>query len=190
MNQPPGGPPGYPPPNQPPYGAPPQGNPQQGYPQQGYGAPQQGYPQQGYPQQAPPQQGYAGGPPQQGYPQQPYPPQGQPQQAYPQPGFAGPQAGAPMGAAGPAANQQKMAMLAGGGVLLLIGLAVGALFLYNLYQYLTIEDRFADLPRYARGLGVRIVKDAAMKRMMMFGPVATLFGGGGAVLVFLGLKKK
>ena len=171
MNQPPGGPPGYPPPN--PYGQP--QNP--GAPeQQGYGPPPQ---QQQY--GAPPQQQGYGPPPQQmGY--------GAPPQ---QQGFAPfPQSGGPMGGMVPAANQQKTAMLAGGGVLLFIALAVGLLFLRNMHQYLTIEDRFASLPSYARGFGVRLVKEAAMNRMIVFGPLAALFGAGGGVLMFLGLKKK
>ena len=216
MNQPPGGPPGYPPPN--PYGQPqsPGAPEQQGYgppPQQQYGAPpqQQGYgpppqqqqygappPQQGYgppPQQqqqygAPPQQQGYGAPPQQrGYGP---PPQQMGYGAPPQQqGFAPfPQPGAPMGGLMPAANQQKTAMLAGGGVLLFIALAVGLLFLRNMHQYLTIEDRFSSLPSYARGFGVRLVKEAAMNRMIVFGPLAALFGAGGGVLMFLGLKKK
>ncbi|XYH98407.1 hypothetical protein ACMHYB_01175 [Sorangium sp. So ce1128] len=101
-----------------------------------------------------------------------------------------PQAGYPMAGAGPQGGQRNMGLVAGGGVMLFIALAVGALFLYNLYQYLTVEDHFADLPRYARNLGVAIVQQAAMRRMTIFDPISALFGAGGAVLMFLGFRKK
>jgi hypothetical protein len=101
-----------------------------------------------------------------------------------------PQPGFPTAGAAPQGGQRNPGLMAGGGVLLFIAFAVGALFLYNLYQYLTVEDHFADLPRYARNLGVAIVKGAAMRRMTIFGPVSALFGAGGAVLMFLGFRKK
>ena len=86
-----------------------------------------------------------------------------------------------------------VALIAGGAVLLLIAAGAGLVFVRNLYDYLTVEDRWANMPRLgaaARDLGIRIIKSAAMNRMMVYGPVAFLFGAGGAVLTFLGLRQK
>ncbi|MEZ4221012.1 MAG: hypothetical protein R3B13_08785 [Polyangiaceae bacterium] len=109
-----------------------------------------------------------------------YPPQ---QQMAPQP--AGP-------AVAPAREPKRNIILIGIGLFLLIFIAlpVFGLFAYNLYQYMTIEDKFADLPSYARSFGVEIVKRAAMKRMMIFGPVSGVFGLVGLVLAGLGMRKK
>ncbi|APR84731.1 Hypothetical protein A7982_10080 [Minicystis rosea] len=101
---------------------------------------------------------------------------------------------APMGAAPMAAGgQRNVALIAGGAVLLLIALGAGFVFVRNLYDYVTIEDRWANMPRLsaaARDFGVRIIKSAAMNRMVVYGPVSALFGAGGAVLTFLGLRQK
>ena len=102
--------------------------------------------------------------------------------------------GQPMPAA-PMARQPKrnIVLILIGVVLLFIALGVGAIFAYNLWQYMTVEDRWASSPGLspmARELGVRIVQKAAMNRMMIFGPVAGFFGLIGLVLSILGLRKK
>jgi hypothetical protein len=100
-------------------------------------------------------------------------------------------------AAAPAAvarqPKRNIALILGGLFLLLIALGVGSVFALNLYQYLTVADRWAadsTLSPVAREFGVRIVEQAAMKRMMVFGPVMGFFGLVGLVLTGLGLRKK
>ena len=86
-----------------------------------------------------------------------------------------------------------MALIVVGAIMLVIALGAGFVFLMNLNQYLTIEDKWANDPFLspaAREFGVRIIQDAALKRMMVFGPVSGLFGIVGLVLGFLGLRKK
>jgi len=158
------------PPGQPPQGMPPNADPYAQQQQQQQQSPQQ----QAYPQQ------------QQAYPQQPYPQQQYQQQQYQQqPGMqGGPQA---------SGGKQNPALIAVGAIFLLIAAGVGVLFLMNLYQYMTVEDRWANdttMIREARAFGVRIIKSAAMKRMTMFGPISGLSGIIGLVLLFLGLRKK
>ena len=112
--------------------------------------------------------------------QPPYPPQ----QPYPQAGYPQPFAKQP---------QRNVALIVVGAILLVVALLAGAVFLMNLNQYLSIEDKWAHDPYLspaARDFGVRIIKQAAMKRMMMFGPVSGLTGIVGLVLGFLGLRKK
>lgn len=112
------------------------------------------------------------------YPQQPPYPQGPPA-GYPQPFGRQP--------------QRNVGLIIGAAILLVIALLAGAVFLMNLNQYLSIEDKWANDPYLtgpARDFGVRIIKQAAMKRMMMFGPISGLTGIAGLVLGFLGLRKK
>lgn len=114
-----------------------------------------------------------------GYPQNGHPQSGYPQNAYPQPFARQP--------------QRNVALIVVGAILLFIALGAGFVFLMNLNQYLTIEDKWANDPFLspaARDFGVRIIKEAALKRMMMFGPVSGLFGIVGLVLGILGLRKK
>lgn len=133
---------------------------------------------QGPPYQPPPQ-GY---PPQQGYPQQPQQmaPQGwaqQPQQGYPQQqmGWA-PQ------------PKRSVGLIITGVLLLLVATLAACVFAYNLYDYMNVDDTFADMPD--AGWIVDIVKEADIKRMMIFGFVAALFGIGGLVCGGLGLRKR
>lgn len=75
----------------------------------------------------------------------------------------------------------------------MIALGAGLVFVMNLHQYLTIEDRWANDPLLspmARDFGVRIIQKAAMKRMMVFGPTSGVLGLTGLVLGVLGLRKK
>jgi hypothetical protein len=92
------------------------------------------------------------------------------------------------------APQRNVGMIVGGAVLLLIALAVGGLFFWNLHTYLTIEDRFAGDPILSRGGGtawvVELVKAASLKRMTIFGSLSAVFGLAGLVLGGLGLRKK
>lgn len=98
---------------------------------------------------------------------------------------------APFGA--PRAPQRNVALLVVAAVLLLIALGAGLVFVINLHQYLTIEDKWANDPLLspmARDFGVRIIQKAAMKRMMVFGPTSGVLGIAGLVLGLLGLRKK
>jgi len=91
------------------------------------------------------------------------------------------------------APERNIALIIVGVVLILIALAVGAIFLLNFYQYVTIADKWANDPELspeARDFGVTLVKDAAMGRMILFGPISVFSGLAGAVLGGLGLRKK
>ena len=110
------------------------------------------------------------------YPQQqPYYPQQQqmmmPQQAMMQP-----------------AKKRNPALIAVGAILLVIGTLAFLLFAYNAWQYSTVEERFSDIA--GSKWVVDLVKEADMRRMMIFGPVAAVFGLGGLVLAFLGMRKR
>jgi hypothetical protein len=69
-----------------------------------------------------------------------------------------------------------------------IGLLAFVGFVYNAYQYATVEERFADLA--GASWIVDIVKEADLHRMMVFGPVALVFLTGGLVMGGFGLRKK
>jgi len=86
--------------------------------------------------------------------------------------------------------KRNVILMAIGALSLLIGFLVFCLFAYNLWQYMTVADRFTTLPSYAREFAVEIVQKAAIKRMMVFGPVAGFFGLVGLVLSGLGFRKK
>ncbi|HEY2368618.1 MAG TPA: hypothetical protein VGH87_19610 [Polyangiaceae bacterium] len=104
---------------------------------------------------------------------QPYPQQ---QQAY------YPQAMAPL------AKKRNPALIAVGAILLVIGTLAFLVFAYNAWQYSTVEDRFSDI--HGSKWVVDLIKESDMHRMMIFGPVAALFGLGGLVLGMLGLRKR
>ena len=100
---------------------------------------------------------------------------------------------APMGYPQQRAPQRNVALIVVGAILLFIALGAGFVFLMNLHQYLTVEDRWAHDPYLspaARSFGVRIVQQAAMKRMMLFGPIGGVTGITGLVLGILGIRKK
>lgn len=89
--------------------------------------------------------------------------------------------------------QRNVALIVIGAILLVVALGAGFVFLMNLNQYLTIEDKWRNerfLDPAAREWGIALIKNAAMKRMMLFGPVSGLTGIGGLVLGILGLRKK
>lgn len=119
-------------------------------------------------QQAP--GGYYGQPPMQGYAPQ--------QQAW---GYAG----APRMAQGPKRN---VGLIVGGSISLGVGLLAFVGFLYNAYQYATVEERFADLA--GAGWIVDVIKEADLHRMMVFGPLALVFMTAGLVMGGFGLRKK
>ena len=92
-----------------------------------------------------------------------------------------------------AAPKRNLALLITGAALVFFSLLPGALFAMNLYQYATVEDRWAEdgqLGPEAREFGVRVVQEAAMRRMVLFGPVSAVIGLGGLVMFGLGLRKK
>ncbi|MBX3193361.1 MAG: hypothetical protein KF819_40640 [Labilithrix sp.] len=93
----------------------------------------------------------------------------------------------------PAQKKRNVALIVVGIVLAVIALGAGVVFVINLHQYLTIEDRWANDPLLspaARRFGVALVQGAAKKRMTIFGPISGLFGLVGLVLFGLGLRKK
>jgi hypothetical protein len=111
-------------------------------------------------------------------PQQPYYPQQQQQMMMQQPQYA----------MQPPAKKRNPALIAIGAILMVIGTLAFLIFAYNAWQYSTVEDRFSDLA--GSKWVVDMIKEAAMRRMMIFGGVATFFGGGGLVLGLLGLRKR
>jgi len=88
----------------------------------------------------------------------------------------------------PPAKKRNPALIAVGAILFVIGTLAFLLFAYNAWQYSTVEERFSDIAGSA--WVVDLVKEADMRRMMIFGPIAALFGGGGLVLGLLGLRKR
>ena len=95
----------------------------------------------------------------------------------------------------PAAPQKKrnVAMIIVGILLIVIALLPTAVFFYNLWQYSTVDDRwgsYTDIDPEARAFATDIIKDAALHRMMIFGPVSALFWLVGLILGGLGLRKK
>lgn len=84
--------------------------------------------------------------------------------------------------------QRSVGMIVGGAALLFVSLFPGGVSLYNAYDYMTIDDRLSDLP--TSGWVVEIVKEADLKRMVMFGLVAATFGIAGIVLGGFGLRKR
>lgn len=118
------------------------------------------------------------------YPQQPYPPQQgyypqhQPYPQYPQQGYG------QLVAQGPKRN---VALLVTGSISLAIGLLAFVGFAYNAYHYSTVEERFADI---GSPWLIDIIKEADMHRMMVFGPLALVFGLAGLLLGGFGLRKK
>jgi uncharacterized membrane protein len=85
-------------------------------------------------------------------------------------------------------KQRNVALIVVGGILLVIGALAFLIFAYNAYQYSTVEERFSDISGSA--WVVDIIKEADMRRMMIFGPVSAVFGIAGLILGILGLKKK
>lgn len=121
---------------------------------------------------------------QQPYPPQPhqphpaYYPQQQPYPNHPQYGYG------QLAAQGPKRN---VALLVTGSISLAIGLLAFVGFAYNAYHYSTVEERFADI---GSPWLIDIIKEADMHRMMVFGPLALVFGLAGLLLGGFGLRKK
>lgn len=91
------------------------------------------------------------------------------------------------------APKRNVGLLVAGVLLFLLGAGAGVVFLINLSQYLTIEERWANDPLLspeARRFGVSIIQHAAMKRMTLFGPLSGGLSITGLVLFLLGLRKK
>jgi hypothetical protein len=84
--------------------------------------------------------------------------------------------------------KRNVALLTLGSIALAIGLLSFIGFAYNAYQYATVEERFADLA--GASWIVEMVKEADLHRMMVFGPIALVFGTAGLVMGGFGLKKK
>ena len=88
----------------------------------------------------------------------------------------------------PPAKKRNPALIAVGAILLVIGTLAFLVFAYNAWQYSTVEDRFSSIA--GSSWVVDLVKEADMRRMMIFGPVAAVFGLGGIVLGFFGMRKR
>ena len=89
------------------------------------------------------------------------------------------------------APSRNVALIVVSAILLVVSLAPAILFVMNLHQYLTIEDRWANDPVMAGNDWItELVKEAALKRMMIFGPISAVFGIGGLVTGLFGLRKK
>jgi len=80
------------------------------------------------------------------------------------------------------------------GILLaVVALGAGVVFIINLSQYLSIEEKWASehfLSPEARRFGVSLIKRAAFERMTLFGPISAGLGVLGVVLTVLGLRKR
>ncbi len=90
-------------------------------------------------------------------------------------------------------RKRNVGLIVVGIVLFVLALGAGAVFLINLSQYLSIEERWENDPLLspeARRFGVSLIQHAAMKRMTLFGPLSGGFGVVGVVLFLLGLRKK
>ena len=111
-------------------------------------------------------------PPQQQQPQQPYYPQQQ-MQPYP--------------AQGVVKRRNVGLIIAGCALLGIAGLAF-LVFAYNAYQYSTVEEHFSDIK--GSEWVVDLIKEADLKRMIIFGSVSALFGIPGLILGLLGLRKR
>ena len=95
--------------------------------------------------------------------------------------------------AGFAPAKRNVALIIVGCLVFALSLGAGVVFLINLNQYLSIEERWANDPLLspeARRFGVSIIQHSAMKRMTLFGPLSGGLGVLGLVLFLLGLRKK
>jgi hypothetical protein len=118
---------------------------------------------------------------------QPYPNPAYPQQQQMQ----WPAQGAPYAAA--PAKKRNVLLIVFGLLAFFFSLGPSALFAYNYWQYSTVEERWAedgDLDPSMRKWGTEIVKDAAMSRMKIFGPVGGVLGLAGIVMFSFGLRKR
>ncbi|HEY1954837.1 MAG TPA: hypothetical protein VGH28_04480 [Polyangiaceae bacterium] len=89
----------------------------------------------------------------------------------------------------PRPAQRNVGLIVVGTMLLAIATLALLVFAYNAYRYATAEEHFASLGSSSAWM-VEIVKRGYMKRMMLFGSIAGIFGGGGLVLGFLGMRKR
>ncbi len=85
-------------------------------------------------------------------------------------------------------KQRNAALIVVGIILFLIGGLAFLIFAYNAWQYATVEDRFSDIG--GSKWVVDIIKESDMRRMIIFGPVAAVFGIAGLILGIIGMKKK
>ena len=91
------------------------------------------------------------------------------------------------------AATRNVGLIVVGIVLAVVALGAGVVFVINLSQYLSIEEKWANQPFLspeARRFGVSLIKRAAFKRMTLFGPISGGFGVLGVVLLLLGMRKK
>ena len=105
----------------------------------------------------------------------PYPyPQPYPQQQLHQPLVAG--------------KRRNVGLMIAGCALLAIAALAFLVFAYNAYQYSTVEEHFSDI-KGAEWV-VELIKEADLKRMIIFGSISAVFGIPGLVLGLLGLRKR
>jgi hypothetical protein len=121
---------------------------------------------------------------------------GQPSpQHYPPPYSYPPQPQAPYGmqpmvgySVAPRAPKRNVALIVIGSVALFFGLMAVLVFAYNAYRYATVEDHFSDIEGAA--WVVDVIKEAAMKRMFVFGSASGVLLVCGFVMGALGLRKR
>ena len=91
------------------------------------------------------------------------------------------------------AARRNVGLIAVGIVVGLLAMGAGVVFLINLNQYLSIEERWSNDPLLspeARRFGVALIRQAALKRMTLFGPLSGGLGVLGLALFVIGLRKK
>lgn len=92
-----------------------------------------------------------------------------------------------------AAGKRNVGLLVAGVVVFALSLAAGAVFAFDLNQYLTVEELWENdelLSPEARRFGVGMIQRAALKRMTLFGPLFAGLGVVGVVFLARGLRKK
>jgi hypothetical protein len=88
----------------------------------------------------------------------------------------------------PHVPRRNIALIIPGVLSLVLGLLTLLAFSYNAWQYATVEDHFSDID--GAGWVVEMIKEADMKRMVVFGVLSLAFLAAGFVMGGLGLRKR